>query len=115
MEDYEILNEIGKGNYLKGSFGSVFKVKRKKDKEILVWKEVYYGNMSEKEKQQLVTEVNILQELKNTNIVKYCDKYYLYRIIDQSKKKIYIIMEYCKGGDIAQIIRKCIKECTYIQ
>jgi len=115
MEDYEILNEIGKGNYLKGSFGSVFKVKRKKDKEILVWKEVYYGNMSEKEKQQLVTEVNILQELKNTNIVKYCDKYYLYRIIDQSKKKIYIIMEYCKGGDMAQIIRKCIKECTYIQ
>ena len=34
--------------------------------------------MSEKEKQQIVSEVNILRELSHTNIVKYYD-----RIIDK--------------------------------
>ena len=31
------------------------------DGKILVWKELNYGKMSEKEKQQLVSEVNILR------------------------------------------------------
>lgn len=45
--------------------------------------------MKDKEKQQIVAEVNILRELKHQNIVRYYD-----RIIDKSKAKIYIIMEY---------------------
>ena len=45
FEKYEWLEEIGKG-----SFGSVSKVKRRTDGKILVWKELNYGKMSEKEK-----------------------------------------------------------------
>jgi len=45
--------------------------------------------MSDKEKQQIVAEVNILRELKHSNIVRYYD-----RIIDKSSSKIYIVMEY---------------------
>lgn len=77
MDNYEVLSEIGKGNNpspFLGSFGSVFKIKRKKDSKILVWKELNYGKMSEKEKQQLVAEVNILRELKHPNIVRYYDR-----------------------------------------
>jgi serine/threonine protein kinase len=37
----------------------------------LVWKEIRYGRMSEKEKSMLVSEVNILRELKHPNIVRY--------------------------------------------
>ena len=33
-----------------GSFGMVSKIKRKSDGKILVWKELNYGKMSEKEK-----------------------------------------------------------------
>jgi serine/threonine protein kinase len=33
-----------------GSFGVVSKIKRKQDGRILVWKELNYGKMSEKEK-----------------------------------------------------------------
>ena len=62
---------------------------------MLVWKEMNYGIMSEKEKQQIVSEVNILRELSHTHIVKYYD-----RIIDKAKSKIYIIMEHCDGGDL---------------
>jgi NIMA (never in mitosis gene a)-related kinase len=46
MENYEKISDIGKG-----SFGSVSKIKRKSDGRILVWKELNYGKMSEKEKQ----------------------------------------------------------------
>lgn len=46
MDRYERLEEIGRG-----SFGSVFKVRRKSDKRILCWKEIEYGRMQEREKQ----------------------------------------------------------------
>jgi NIMA (never in mitosis gene a)-related kinase len=35
MDKYEVLTEIGKG-----SFGKVFKIRRKEDNRILVWKEM---------------------------------------------------------------------------
>ena len=91
MEKYERLNEIGKG-----SFGSVFKIKRVTDGKILCWKELDYGRMQEREKQQLVSEVNALNRLNHLNIVKYYDK-----IIQKEKNKLYIVMEYCENGDMA--------------
>lgn len=65
--------------------------------------------MKDKEKQMLVSEVNILRELRHPNIVRYFD-----RIIDREKQKIYIVMEYCEGGDLASYINECKKEKTYI-
>ena len=95
MENYEIIGPLGKG-----SFGSVTKIQRKSDRKILVWKEINYSGMSEKEKQQLVTEVNILRSLSNPHIVKYVD-----RILDKAKKTIYIVMEHCEGGDLSQLLK----------
>lgn len=62
----------------------------------MVWKKIDYGQMQEKEKQQLINEVNILRELKHENIVRYYDK-----IVDKKNTTIYIIMEYCAGGDLS--------------
>ena len=62
----------------------------------MVWKQIQYGAMKEKEKQQLINEVNILRELKHENIVRYYDK-----ILDKKNTTLYIIMEYCSGGDLA--------------
>jgi NIMA (never in mitosis gene a)-related kinase 2 len=45
MKNYEKLKEIGKG-----SFGSVFKIRRKSDGKILCWKEIDFGRMQEREK-----------------------------------------------------------------
>lgn len=73
--------------------------------QILVWKELDYGAMTESEKQMLVSEVNLLRELRHPNIVRYYD-----RIIDRSSTTLYIIMEYCDGGDLASLIAKCAKE-----
>ena len=56
--------------------------------------------MSEKEKIRIVQEVNILHELNHPNIVKYYD-----RIIDKKNTKLFIIMEYCPGGDLSKLIK----------
>ena len=103
MDKYEVIAEIGNG-----SFGRVFKIRRKADNVTLVWKELNYGKMSEKEKSMLVSEVNILRELRHPNITRYYD-----RIIDKETAHLYIVMEYCGGGDLAKKIRlqkKLLKE-----
>ena len=77
MQDYEVIKEIGSG-----SFGRVNKVRRKWDGKEMACKEVVYKNLSEKEKGQIVAEVNILRELQNPFIVRYFD-----RIIDKNSSK----------------------------
>lgn len=96
MENYEEVEVIASGPNSK-----VSKVRRKADGKLLVSKELSYGKMTEKEKQQVVSEVNILRELRHPNIVKYYD-----RIIDKTSQRIYILMEYCEGGDMATFLKK---------
>ncbi|KAJ7341107.1 hypothetical protein JRQ81_004846 [Phrynocephalus forsythii] len=103
-EDYEVLLTIGAGSY-----GRCQKVRRKADGMVLVWKELDYGSMTESEKQMLCSEVNLLRELKHPNIVRYYD-----RIIDRTNTTLYIVMEYCEGGDLATLIAKCTKERHYL-
>lgn len=104
LDKYEKVGDIGKG-----SFGTVAKIKRKADGRMLVWKELNYGKMSDKERSMIVSEVNILRELRHPNIVRYYD-----RIIDRESAKLYIIMEYCDGGDIATMIKRCKKDKTFL-
>ncbi|KAM9435224.1 serine/threonine-protein kinase Nek2-like [Clarias gariepinus] len=104
-EDYEVISTIGSGSY-----GKCQKIRRKSDGKILVWKELDYGTMAEVEKQMLVSEVNLLRELRHPNIVRYYD-----RIIDRANATLYIVMEFCEGGDLATLITKCIKEKRYLE
>nr|XP_018669499.1 serine/threonine-protein kinase Nek2 isoform X1 [Ciona intestinalis] len=105
LSDYDILHLIGSGSY-----GKCLKVRRRSDSKILVWKDMDYGSMTEPEKQQLVSEVNLLRELKHRFIVRYHD-----RIIDRSKSRLYLIMEYCAGGDLASLITKCRRERNFLE
>ncbi len=52
LDQYDMVGVIGKG-----SFGTVSRIRRKADGRIMVWKELNYGNMREKEKQLVVSEV----------------------------------------------------------
>eukprot|EP00727_Mastigamoeba_balamuthi_P010904 m51a1_g6436 putative serine threonine-protein kinase nek2 (398) ;mRNA; f:368314-370165 len=100
LSDFETLDLLGKG-----TFGSVYRVRRKSDGQVFVWKQLHYGAMDEREKQLVVQEVNLLQRMSHPHIVRYVD-----RIVDKSAATLYIIMEYCEGGDLARMIRKCKKE-----
>ena len=102
---YEPISLIGKGN-----FGCISKIRRKSDGKILVWKELNYGSMKEKYRHHIMSEINILKELHHPNIVKYYDN-----IIDKASTKIYIVMEYCPGGDLSQLIKRCKQAKQYIK
>ncbi|KAI9596113.1 kinase-like domain-containing protein [Syncephalis fuscata] len=94
-DKYELLEPIGQG-----SFGVIRKIRRKSDNKLFVRKEINYGRMSDKERRQMVNEVNILNKLRHPNIVRYHE-----RQIDQDLRCIYIVMEYCSGGDLAAVIK----------
>jgi NIMA (never in mitosis gene a)-related kinase len=94
MEDYEKLELLGHG-----SFGRVWRAKHRHDGHIVAIKEIDFGTMGRREKQLLVNEVNVLRKLNNPHIVKYVDRY-----VKREEKKIYIIMEFCSGGDLQRLI-----------
>ncbi|GAA5824592.1 hypothetical protein JCM11251_000487 [Rhodosporidiobolus azoricus] len=88
-----------------GSFGIIRKVTRRADGKILARKELNYGRMDERDLKQLTEEVNVLEQLKsNDNIVRYIE-----RFVDKPENMLYIIMEYCEGGDLAGVIQRCRK------
>ena len=95
LHHYTVLHPIGNG-----TFGRVSLIRRLSDHSLFVWKELSYGSMTEKEKAQLVAEVNILRDLHHRHIVRYHD-----RIIDRPHRRIFIVMEYCKGGDLSTLIK----------
>ncbi|GAA5988132.1 hypothetical protein JCM10908_002078 [Rhodotorula pacifica] len=101
MDDsYESSDIIGHG-----SFGIIRKVVRKADGQVLARKELNYGRMDERDLKQLTEEVNILETLgSNDNIVRYYE-----RFVDKPNNMLYILMEYCAGGDLAGVIQRCRK------
>jgi hypothetical protein len=54
-------------------------------------------------------QVNILRDLRHPNIVRYYD-----RIIDRDNTKIYIVMEYCPGGDLGAMIKRAKRERQHV-
>lgn len=97
---YEFVKEIGSG-----SFGRISQLRRRSNGQLLACKEVSFAKMVEKEKMQLVSEVNILRELRHPNIVRYYE-----RFIDRENYKIYIVMEFCNGGDLTSVIKRLQQE-----
>lgn len=59
---------------------------RTTDNKIVVCKKIKYSKMTEKQKQHIIDEVNILNKLKSQNIVKYLDHF-----IDKNSFEIFII------------------------
>ncbi|GAA5979101.1 hypothetical protein JCM11641_004973 [Rhodosporidiobolus odoratus] len=99
-EAYEAGDVIGTG-----SFGIIRKVTRRVDGRVLARKELNYGRMDERDLKQLTEEVNILEQLgSNDNIVRYYE-----RFVDKPNNMLYILMEYCEGGDLAGVINRCRK------
>ncbi|ORY02602.1 never in mitosis gene a-related expressed kinase 2 [Basidiobolus meristosporus CBS 931.73] len=105
MDKYESLDVIGSG-----SFGLVRKVKRKSDGKILARKEINYVKLSEKEKQQLVAELNILKEIRHPHIVRYYDRHFA-----QNSGVFYLVMEYCSGGDLRALLNDFIAKDKLIK
>lgn len=92
---YQLLEEIGRG-----SFGSVRKVIRESDHKCMVRKEIRYGHMNSKERQQLISECAILSQLKHDNIVEF-----FHWDHEAKSNTLFLYMEYCSKGDLSQMIK----------
>lgn len=87
-----------------GQKGKVYKAQYlspSNQQETIVVKELDYKDISTYQKQQIVSEVNLLRECRNTNIVRYID-----RVVDKENQKLFILMEYCPNGDLDNYLQK---------
>ncbi|KAJ7890575.1 kinase-like domain-containing protein [Mycena olivaceomarginata] len=69
LDLYDALDVIGNG-----SFGIIRKVRRKSDGLIFARKELNFDRMNERDRKQIVAEVNILKDLHHDHIVRYHDR-----------------------------------------
>ena len=95
LSDFTVVGEIARG-----TFGTVSRIVRNTDGAVFVWKAINYAHLTPAEKSAVVTEVNVLRVLHHRNIVRYRD-----RIIDRNNKQLFIVMEHCAGGDLAERIK----------
>jgi serine/threonine protein kinase len=96
-DHYEDLELIGRG-----TFGQIRKVRHRVDSHVLVRKEISYCRMSQREKSQLLAELRILKGLRHPSIVQY-----VHHERVQESEEVHLYMEYCGGGDLAQLIKTC--------
>ena len=90
-DEYNILGPLGEGGY-----GEVYLVSHKKMKLKRAMKVIPVNSKNEEEKTD--EEIELLKNLDHPNIVKlfeyFCDS-----------EKYYLITEYCKGGDLFDLIK----------
>ncbi|KAI0385054.1 kinase-like protein [Hypomontagnella monticulosa] len=104
-DQYEVLEKIGHG-----SFGVIRKVRRKTDGMILCRKEISYHKMSQKEREQLHAEFQILSTLRHPNIVGYYHREHLKQTQD-----LHLYMEYCGNGDLGRVIKNLNQRREYAE
>ncbi|KJR82785.1 serine/threonine protein kinase KIN3 [Sporothrix schenckii 1099-18] len=102
---YDVLEKIGHG-----SFGIIRKVRRKADGMVLCRKEISYLKMSQKEREQLHAEFQILSTLRHANIVGYYHREHL-----KATQDLHLYMEYCGNGDLGRVIRDLAHRNQYAE
>nr|KAF6401876.1 NIMA related kinase 1 [Rousettus aegyptiacus] len=88
MDKYVRLQKIGEG-----SFGKAILVKSTEDGKQYVIKEINISRMSNKEREESRREVAVLANMKHPNIVQYRESF-------EENGSLYIVMDYCEGGDL---------------
>ncbi|KAK1758636.1 G2-specific protein kinase nim-1 [Echria macrotheca] len=105
LDNYDVLEKIGHG-----SFGIIRKVRRRADGMILCRKEISYLKMSQKEREQLHAEFQILSTLRHPNIVGYYHREHL-----KATQDLHLYMEYCGNGDLGRLIRDLAQKNQYAE
>ncbi|KAK1643974.1 hypothetical protein QYE76_061779 [Lolium multiflorum] len=88
---YELLHELGKGSY-----GAVYKARDLRTQELVAVKII---SLSEGEEgyEDIRGEIEMLQQCSHPNVVRYFGSY-------QGEEYLWIVMEYCGGGSVADLI-----------
>ena len=105
LSDFETIKKIGKG-----SFGSVYLVKRKKDSKIYALKSVVLSNLAKNQQESSVNEVRILASVHHQNVISYKEAFW-----DDNTSSLNIVMEYADDGDLYTKIKKMKEEKIFFE
>ena len=100
MNDFFIEKILGRG-----SFGSVYLVRRKQDQKIYALKTVTFEKLNKRDQENSLNEVRILASINHPNVIGYKEAFW-----DDSGSSLNIVMEFADDGDLETKIVKMRKE-----
>ena len=103
IKDYIIKERLGVGSY-----GTVYKAKKRNSNQYYVIKQISLLGLKEEEKNEYKLEASLLSSIDSNYVVKYYDSF-------EEKNYLNIVMEYCDGGDLYQYIEEKKKSKHLLQ
>ncbi|CAH0375597.1 unnamed protein product, partial [Pelagomonas calceolata] len=92
LRDFAILHKLGKG-----TFGTVYKVRRHEDKQLYAMKRVKLSNMPDVEVADALNEVRVLASVKHANVCGFLEAFC-------ESSELVVIIDFCERGDLSQRI-----------
>ena len=91
--DFQFIKEIGKG-----TFSTVYKVRRRIDGKYYALKKIIAHKLKPKERENQLNEIRILASIDNPYIIAYKEAFF-------EDNDLYIVMEYANDGDLFMKIK----------
>lgn len=95
IEDFDILEKLGSG-----TFGNVYKARRKVDSQIYALKRVDLTGLDPTAIESAVTEAHILAQIHSKLIISYYDSFFIH----SPRYELVIVTEYVNGGTLSDVL-----------
>ena len=103
---YTYIRNIGKGAFGKDYSGEANLIQENNTEKLYISKRILTSNMSNKEAEKVHQEAELMKRFAHQHIVEYQESFI-------TPSDIIIIMEYCQGGDLSQLIKSHKQSYSY--